>query len=45
MIDLQERFIERKSFIYRLFIVYFMFGGLLLAVLYQTFQLQIANYS
>jgi len=45
MIDLQERFIERRSFILRLFIVYFMFGGLFLAVLYQIFQLQIANYS
>ena len=45
MIDLQERFIERRSFIYRLFIVYFMFGGLFLLVLYQIFQLQVANYS
>ena len=45
MIDLQERFLERKSFIYRLFLVYLMFGLLLIIILYQTFQLQIANYS
>ena len=45
MIDLQERFLERKSFIYRLFLVYIMFALLLIIILYQTFQLQIANYS
>jgi len=45
MIDLQERFLERRSFIYRLFIVYILFGFLLLLILYQTFQLQIANYT
>ena len=36
MIDLQERFLERKSFIYRLFLVYLMFGLLLIIILYQT---------
>ena len=32
MIDLQERFLERKSFIYRLFLVYLMFGLLLIII-------------
>ena len=45
MIDLQERFIERRSFIFRLFIVYLMFGFLFLIILYQVFQLQVSNYS
>ena len=45
MIDLQERFIERRSFIYRLFLIYFLFGTFLLLILYQIFQLQISNYS
>ncbi len=44
MIDLEERFIEKKSFFSRLVIVYLFFGFLFIFFLYTTYSLQVYEY-
>ena len=44
MIDLEERFIEKKSFFNRLVIVYLFFGFLFIFFLYTTYSLQVYEY-
>ena len=45
MIDLNERFIEKRSFFNRLIIVYAFFGFAFSFFLYQTYSLQVSEYS
>lgn len=45
MIDLNERFIEKRSFFNRLIIVYVFFGFVFSFFLYQTYSLQVSEYS
>jgi penicillin-binding protein 2 len=45
MIDLNERFIEKRSFFNRLIIVYSFFGFVFSFFLYQTYSLQVSEYS
>ena len=45
MIDLNERFIEKRSFFNRLIIVYAFFGFVFSFFLYQTYSLQVSEYS
>ena len=45
MIDLNERFIEKRSFFNRLIIVYAFFGIAFSFFLYQTYSLQVSEYS
>ena len=45
MIDLNERFIEKRSFFNRLIIVYVFFGFAFSFFLYQTYSLQVSEYS
>ena len=45
MIDLDERYIEKRSFFNRLIIVYAFFGFAFSFFLYQTYSLQVSEYS
>ena len=45
MIDLNERFSEKRNFFNRLIFVYVFFGVLFLYLIYKTFSLQISSYS
>ena len=45
MIDLQERFSERKNFFNRLVLVYILFGILFGFVIYNTYSLQVSSFS
>ena len=45
MIDLNERFSEKRNFFNRLIFVYVFFGLLFLYLIYKTFSLQISSYS
>ena len=45
MIDLNERFIEKRSFFNRLLLIYFFFGALFLFLLFKTYSLQVSSYS
>ena len=45
MIDLNERFIEKRSFFNRLLFIYFFFAVLFLFLLFKTYSLQVSSYS
>ena len=45
MIDLNDRFSEKKNFFNRLILIYILFGCLFLYILIKTFSLQISSYS
>ena len=45
MIDLNERFSEKRNFFNSFFFVYVFFGVLFLYLIYKTFSLQISSYS
>ena len=45
MIDLNERFIEKRSFFNRLLLIYFFFGAMFLFLLFKTYSLQVSSYS
>ena len=45
MIDLEERYIEKRSFFNRLILVYAFFGFVFSFFLYQTYSLQVSEYS
>ena len=45
MIDLNERFSEKRNFLNRLIFVYVFFGILFLYLIYKTFSLQISSYT
>ena len=45
MIDLNERFSEKRNFFNRLIFVYVFFGVLFLYLIYKTFSLQISSYT
>lgn len=45
MIDLEERFIEKKSFFNRLIFIYFFFGILFSLLIVRTFSLQVSSYT
>ena len=45
MIDLNERFSEKRNFFNRLIFVYVFFGVLFLYLIYKTFSLQISSHS
>ena len=44
MIDLNERYAEKKSFFKRLVVVYVFFGFVFSFFLYQTYSLQVSEY-
>ena len=44
MIDLNERYAEKKSFFNRLVVVYLFFGFVFSFFLYQTYSLQVSEY-
>ena len=44
MIDLNERYAEKKSFFNRLVVVYVFFGFVFSFFLYQTYSLQVSEY-
>ena len=44
MIDLNDRFSEKKNFFNRLILIYILFGCLFLYILIKTFSLQISSY-
>ena len=45
MINLNERFTEKKNFFNRLLIIYVFFGFLFFLFLYRTFALQVSSYA
>ena len=45
MIDIDERYVEKKSFFNRLLVVYIFFGIAFSFFLYQTYSLQISEYT
>ena len=45
MIDLQERFSERKNFFNRLVLIYVVFTALFIFILYKTYSLQVSSFS
>ena len=45
MINLEERFVEKKSFFSRLIFIYFFFGILFSFLIFRTFSLQVSSYT
>ena len=45
MINLEERFVEKKSFFSRLIFIYFFFGILFSLLIFRTFSLQVSSYT
>ena len=45
MINLEERFVEKKSFFSRLIFIYFFFSILFSLLIFRTFSLQVSSYT